>query len=132
MILSFSSDQFKDKILNGEKVHTIRTDRSERWKKGQKIHFWRGNPRNTKAKPKPHQFHEGSCCSVQKIEIDFIDEGYLPIKVVVDNNLLTPDQVNLLAIRDGFNDLAEMVNWFKDVAPNGFKGRLIHWTKLKY
>jgi hypothetical protein len=129
MILSFSKEEFKERIMEGVKIHTIRTDRTERWKKGQKIHFWRGNPRNPNTETKPHQFHESACTSVQKININFKESG---INVVVDNNLLTPDQTLELAKSDGFSNQTEMMAWFQERHPNGFKGRLIHWTKKKY
>lgn len=131
MILSFSEDSFKEKILAGLKIHTIRTDRTERWKKGMKINFWRGNPRNTKMTPKPHQFHESTCTSVQKLDMDFVHGGGL--KVYVDNRELEPFEVEALALADGFNDAKQMEEWFLARVPaNSFKGRLIHWTKTKY
>jgi hypothetical protein len=133
MILSFSEDRFKERILSNDKKHTIRTDRSERWKKGHKIHFWRGNPRNTKATPKPHEFHLLHCTGVQKIEMIFGEGEEFKVDVSVDNRLLTPSEVAVLAINDGFDTTAEMLLWFQDnIEGNSFKGRLIHWTKLRY
>lgn len=132
MILSFSEDKFKDRILSGVKIHTIRTDRSERWKKGQIIHFWRGNPRNKNAKVKPHQFHEMNCRSVQKIEMTFYPES---TQVIIDNRKLSADEVEELAIADGFDNVTDMRKWFMANLPDEsdtFKGRLIHWTKNKY
>lgn len=57
MLLTFSKPQFKNLILDGTKIHTIRLDKTNRWKKGMKIHFWMGNPRNVKNNP--HQFEIG-------------------------------------------------------------------------
>jgi len=140
MILSFSLDSFKERILSGVKIHTIRTDRTERWKKGMKIHFWRGNPRNKNASTKPHEFYQGNCSSVQKIEIFFSEyessvpqfEKFKSMAVKVDNRLLSPDEVTELAIADGFDGIQDMHKWFETETPNGFKGRLIHWTKKQY
>lgn len=56
MLLTFSKIQFIDRIISGQKVHTIRDDKFNRWKVGNKIHFWFGNPRNTRGKIKPFQF----------------------------------------------------------------------------
>lgn len=133
MILSFSNDAFKERILSGIKIHTIRTDYTERWKKGQKIHFWRGNPRNTKSDPKPHQFHEMNCTRVQKIMINFQANNIMQIRI--DNTTLTDAQVEELAIADGFDNSTDMYTWFIDKLEDGishFKGKLIHWTKKKY
>lgn len=129
MILSFSEDRFKERILDGTKGHTIRTDRTERWRKGMLIHFWRGNPRNTRATPKPHEFHRGNCSGVQKIEMHFEKEG---VRVKIDNRLLEEPEVLTLAICDGFDSITDMCDWFIDFKETGFKGRLIHWTKKKY
>ena len=52
MILSFSREfpwdapsHFKDRILTGQKKHTFRSDSSELWAPGKKIHYWMGTPR---------------------------------------------------------------------------------------
>jgi hypothetical protein len=137
MILSFSEDLFKDRIKANIKIHTIRTDRTERWKKGQIIHFWRGNPRNTKANPKPHQFHESACRSVQDIQMSWeCDEmGERNIVVKVDNRKLSPSECQILAVNDGFDNLDQMIDWFdQQTQPDitSFRGRLIHWTKYTY
>jgi len=136
MLLTFSKDQFKDKILDGTKIHTIRTDKSERWKRGMKIHFWRGNPRNTNAKIKPHQFHESHCTSVQKIQFVWrtVNEGMLnegrAVQVWIDGrNVTTDDQIiDALVKNDGFDSRKEFFEWFNE----DFKGKLVHWTKLRY
>jgi|SRR5690606_29672732 len=51
--LSKSGDKietgFVDKIIWGPKAHTFRV--GNRWKPGDKIHFWSGNPRNVKQSP---------------------------------------------------------------------------------
>jgi len=133
MILSFSSDVFKERILNKTKIHTIRTDRSERWKRGQTIHFWRGNPRNTKSETKPHQFFECSCSSVQdtSMELDYESDKLI---IRVDNRTLADSEVEQLAFNDGFDNTKQMSDWFfpEPENENTFKGRLIHWTKCSY
>lgn len=44
MILSFSDIEFKNKIINGTKIHTIRRDSRNRWQVGSKIEFFIGEP----------------------------------------------------------------------------------------
>lgn len=136
MILSFSKDKFKERILDGTKIHTIRTDKSERWKKGQKIHFWRGNPRNAKSEPKPHEFLESTCTSVQKIEFKWNVrfEGTARetrgVSVFIDGRNVTHDDdvIDALVVNDGFDSRKELFEFFSD----DFKGKLVHWTKKRY
>lgn len=108
------------------KLHTIRVDQNKRWKKGNKIHFriWTGKPYNSE----PLLFAPViECVSVQEIIIKH-ETGNLWPCIYVDGNLLTLGNMGQLAINDGFNDLREFFDYFKD----DFKGRIIHWTDLKY
>jgi hypothetical protein len=54
------------------------------------------------------------------------------MQVVVNNRLLEKYEMEEIAMYDGFDDATDMAKWFIDKAPNGFKGKLIHWTKKKY
>lgn len=130
MILSFKS-QFVDKIKSGEKIHTIREDKPNRWKKGNKIHFATGvRTKNY------NQFFEGECKSVQKIEIThkgnkiFVEiEGRPPhVWIHFRNDKYIHPGIEKLAKNDGFNNIEDFFKWFdKD-----FKGKIIHWTELTY
>ena len=62
MILTYSNPRFKDLILSGQKIHTIREDKNRRWKPGMKIQHWMGNPRNPSKNP--HCFAEGICTEI--------------------------------------------------------------------
>lgn len=126
MILTFSRQEFKDKIESGKKIHTLREDTSNRWKMGMIIQFWMHNPRN-KSK-NPHQFKEGQCQSIQSISITRKSDYLNDTIVIVDGNKLTLEETQQLAWNDGFNNLAEFLMWFKD----GFNGKIIHWTDFKY
>ena len=68
MILTFSSPDFVEAITAGTKIHTIRLDKTLRWKAGNKIQFWKGNPRNVKSNP--YQFGTGICTKVRIIQLD--------------------------------------------------------------
>lgn len=115
MILGFKP-RFEGKIAEGTKVHTIREDKKNRWTKGRTIHFAVGV--RTKAY---RQIGTGVCTSVQAIKIN---KPY----VTVDNRPLTLDEINELAIRDGFTDVDAFFEWFSQ----SFEGKLIHWTEFKY
>lgn len=130
MVLAFKK-QFVEPIKNNDKVHTIREDKNNRWKTGNKIHFATGvRTKNY------NQFFDGVCKSVQTIEIKTIDDPGLinyvrndkPVGVFVDGKRLKIYEIDLLASKDGFENALEFFKWFdKD-----FKGKLIHWTDLKY
>lgn len=113
------------------KIHTIREDKHNRWKQGRPIHFmqWTGDPYHSKC------FHFAPvipCTSVQNININYLNDG--EIHVCIDHNLIYSKLIGdtkiieKLAIADGFNSVDDFFKWFdKD-----FKGKIIHWTDLKY
>ncbi|GAK96845.1 hypothetical protein JCM19294_1154 [Nonlabens tegetincola] len=127
MILGFNK-QFKEPILNGSKIHTIRADKNNRWKKGNKIHFATG------VRTKDYsQFKFGECKSVQYLRIDYpkCEITGQPIHaptVQIDNQYITSEEIQELALKDGFKNKADFFKWFKD----DFEGVLIHWTNFKY
>lgn len=63
MVIGFK-EQFVQKILSGEKFHTIRRDKNNRWKKGMIMHMATGM-RTKKYK----QFAQRVCTGTQRIEI---------------------------------------------------------------
>ena len=120
MILTFSKQQFVDRIISGVKIHTIREDKTDRWKEGTKIHFWKGNPRNVKLKPYP--FGESICTKVVDIRIDLWRDS-----VYADDHFLNLKE---LAVNDGFNNWVEMKSWFRQQGFEFFfEGKLIYFDK---
>lgn len=124
MILGFKP-QFKDPIKTGQKKHTIREDKHNRWKAGRVIHFATGVRTEFY-----EQFKEGKCKSVQTIQIDYdyIQPVGHCVNVFIDDRSLHPDEIRILAKNDGFEDTSEFFAWFN----KDFKGKIIHWTDLKY
>lgn len=124
MLLTFSKLQFVEAIKKGTKTHTIREDSTNRWKVGMKIHFWFGNPRNTRGKLKPYQFGTGEVARILPIEI-------LPDKnqLFVNGDEYTNTHVlNKIALNDGFKSWDEMKEFFK----TDFKGKLIFWGNIEF
>ena len=123
MILSFSKENiekrnFKEKILNGTKIHTIREDKHNRWKETMSIQFYAMNPRNGGKK-----FAEGIVDKVTRIIIDApnnkvsfpeINGYYISNPVILDD----------LAKSDGFESWEEMKEFF----PEYFEGKIIYWN----
>ncbi|MCS4164428.1 hypothetical protein [Sphingobacterium sp. BIGb0116] len=123
------------------KIHTIRHDESERWKPGMDIHF----VINSRTKDRFQFAPVVKCTSVQTIEI--IDASHLPrvdgivlefphgieifylaYEVKIDGRFLNEQEIRELAINDGFESEYEFFKYFN----KDFKGRLIHWTNLRY
>lgn len=118
MILGFK-EQFNKSIKNGTKIHSIRA--GDRWKPGMTIHFY--NHVRTKRMKK---FGELTCESVQDIEIEW--QYGDSIYVYVDNVVLLEEEVEKLALNDGFDTVEHFMAWFN----KDFQGQIIHWTKYKY
>lgn len=129
MLLTFTKPQFKCLIKEGVKQHTIREDKNNRWKVGTKIHFWFGNPRNTRGKNKPHQFGTGICSRVENVKMLFHEKNDLNLYDIVwvgTIKLSNWEELTALAKNDGFNSWDEMKKWFDN--PNReFNGKMIFW-----
>lgn len=133
MLLTFSKTEFRTLIKKGVKTLTIRDDKHNRWKVGTKIHFWLGNPRNTRGKIKPYQFGVGEVSKVETIRMDFaIPEEWQPDVVFIgeDIRLKTEEELNSLAITDGFENWLQMKQWFFN--PDGqYFGKIIFWKNFE-
>ncbi len=129
MILSFKA-QFKEPILNGTKIHTIREDKPDRWKPGMKIHAATGV-----RTPNYDCFFESKCVSTQEIWIcrypsykDIKIDGRHVTEIIFDDRSTTQ-----LAKNDGFEDINDLFEFFFPKDGYGmFKGKIIHWTDFKY
>ena len=123
-ILDFEPENFDfDYFLNCiPKIHTIREDKNDRWKAGTKIDFFI-NCRQ------PSMFRFAPVLpvvSVQEIEFRELDKDHYII--VVDGRTLGGNDIRKLSINDGFDCEKDFLEYF----PVGFKGKLIHWTDLRY
>lgn len=111
-----------------EKIHTIRRDSKNRWNAGKDIHFAINN-----RTPERLQFAPVvKCVSTQEIEVtyheDICDKNANEPTVIVDGKMLNMAEMETLAENDGFADTHEFCCYFN----KDFKGKLIHWTNLKY
>lgn len=118
MILGFK-EQFKQPVLDGKKIHTIREDKGNRWNISYVIDFATGV--RTK---KYNLFHKSMCTGTQSIKIVY---GNIPpcgsvVEVIVDGRVLFYDEVRKLAKNDGVDSVSDFLDWFdKD-----FEGKIIH------
>jgi hypothetical protein len=130
MILGFK-EQFKQPILEGTKIHTIREDKANRWSPEYAIHFSTGV--RTK---KFNMFDVRPCTSVQKIRIEWMKIGKTNCaSVCIDNtcvgrytNGYASGLCNAIAKNDGFANAKEFFEFFN----KNFQGKIIHWTDFKY
>ncbi len=119
------------KDLQKPKLHTIREDKSNRWRAGMDIHLVINN-----RTPNRFQFAPViKCVSVQKIEIIPMDsielldlhlEAFTAVKV--DGKILRIKEIQELAINDGFDSVEDFFAYFN----KDFTGILIHWTDKRY
>lgn len=124
----FGKDFGYDEMMISPKIHTIRQDKSNRWKDGNKIHFAINNRTSNRFQFAPIV----KCKSVQKIRIDYDDAacdwyGCEPV-ISVDDKILSLKEVEELSINDGFEDSQAFCKYFN----KDFEGKIIHWTDSKY
>lgn len=126
MILSFSRDSFEGAIKAGTKIHTIRRDEHNRWKPGMTIKFWMGSPMNVKNNP--YQFGKGVVDRVARIDIfPKRDIVIILFSGEIFEKITSRDELNRLAVNDGFKDWEDMKTWFTE----DFSGKLIIWKEFE-
>lgn len=110
------------------KLHTIREDKHSRWKAGMNIHFRIFNRTKNTVQFAPVV----KCKNVQKITIDWFNSNKVNAQVwpeiKIDGRRLLEFEIRDLARNDGFTNTDD---FFKVFSYN-FKGKIIHWTDLKY
>lgn len=129
MILAFKP-KFVEPILNGTKIHTIRQDKSNRWKKGKDIHFATG------VRTKNYNcFKEGKVISTQRIFMTYAHNYIIEI-TIGDRYIYSFQEKENIAKNDGFANWEAFFNYFYPVITNSedecFSGKIIHWTDFKY
>lgn len=115
------------------KLHTIRIDTSGRWKAGMDIH----PVINNRTKDRFQFAPTIKCVSVQSIEIKF---EFPHTSILIDGELIRDHKATQLSVNDGFNSLEEFFYYFYisseiikgKIYERHFKGKIIHWTDLKY
>lgn len=122
MVIGFNP-RFKEPIIAGTKIHTIRQDQHNRWKAGMVMHMATG------VRTKNYSmFCAVMCKSTQAVEIIGESDELNGVIVKVDGRALSLPEVKQLAWNDGFDNLADFWRWFSD----DFTGKILHWTELRY
>jgi len=110
-----------DAIDIRSKIHTIREDKSKRWKVGNKIHFVINNRTKKRLQFAP-------VVNVKSIQQIFITPNSEIFRVNVDGKWLEDSEIEKLALNDGFNNVEDFFDWFSE----DFVGKIIHWTDSRY
>lgn len=140
-ILEFAHPEFNVDALAEKhmKIHTIRDDKSDRWKQDVLIDFFINTrkPNMTRFAPKIH------CKGTQTIEITFLNEEiptftgevsklaktrYNEVDVCVDGNVMSIKDIKELSENDGFDTVEDFFNYFN----KDFTGKIIHWSDKIY
>ncbi len=136
MILGFkqkfpdgTATNFKEKIWQGEKIHSLRE--SDRFRAGMSIQMAYG------VRTKHYQqFNKGieslsKCISRQRIFITY--NGWALEATVGDNKYLAGYDMQQLIKNDGLTEM-EFINWFFPdyKVKDEWSGFIIHWTDFKY
>lgn len=113
------------------KVHTIRRDKNNLWKKGRIIDFFINVRKKTMFRFAPVL----PVVSTQNFQVVWYDRTdtvwefpHLKYAVRVDKRRLEPKEIETLAQNDGFDSVEDFLHYFNE----DFKGKIIHWTDLKY
>lgn len=106
------------------KLHTIREDKSHSWVQDRDIHFVINNRTKDRYQFAPIL----PVVSIQHIEIRYSGQKYGPVVCIDGTKLLGANSLEKLAQNDGFDSVDDFFSWFNI----DFKGKIIHWTNLKY
>lgn len=136
MNLSYTIPKAEENILSGIKIHTLRTDKTKRWKQGMKIHHCY----SFRSKHGYYCFEVGKCVSVQKVLLVITGSSIInySLNITVDRKRLTGKQITKFIKNDGFENVTDFINWFFNINSNGSRkktmwaGVIIHWTNFKY
>lgn len=112
------------------KLHTIREDKTNRWKAGINIDFFI----NVRKKDMFRFAPVLPVVSVQKVEITWLTSKnenpywYKDASVSIDKRFISTKECEELSKNDGFDTVEEFFEYFNE----DFKGKIIHWTDKRY
>jgi hypothetical protein len=131
---------FREKILSGEKIHTVRAN-YHLWKKrieevqaGEAIiavRYWSGKPYNSK-QLRICDIDKDSGCGVEGV---IFEDGKITKPVIVKDHSYKGIDVSILANNDGLS-VSDFAEWFKDYKLYEYNQlkqfAIIHFTKFRY
>jgi hypothetical protein len=119
------------------KLHTIREDKNNRWKAGNKIDFFINARQKNMFRFAPVL----PVVSIQEVEMIWFDEEIRLVNIYIDGECYVQnygiefnssnqrqERMEQLAKNDGFDSVEDFLNYFN----TDFTGKIIHWTDFKY
>lgn len=119
------------------KLHTMREDKNNRWKAGNKIDFFI----NARQKDMFRFAPVLPVVSIQKVEMIWYGDEIKLVNIYIDGECYVQnygiefnssnqrqERMEQLAKNDGFDSVEEFLNYFN----TNFTGKIIHWTDFKY
>lgn len=113
--------QFADAVASGEKRQTIRKRGKQTPCPGNVLQLYTGQRTRS-----CRLLKEVICWSVQDLQIT-IDEVDGIVRITLDGEQLPFTEGGAIALADGFDSLASMRDFFKDLYGLPFEGVLIRW-----
>lgn len=131
---------FASKLVNGEKLHTIRGNydlwkvNADKMQTGEyvlSVRQWSGVPRRSKQR---EIYNTDECIGVEHIAIMYsVDDDRL--SVCIEDRYLTADEIERLAKNDG-TTVEDFKDWFfakqRHKQDATFNGVIVHFTPLRY
>lgn len=114
--------RFSALVESGQKVQTIRPPRKRLPKPLEilSLRQWTGKPYRSKQRELKREF----CVRTAPIQIQ---RAFPVVRIWRENAWHPVVKVNEFAVRDGFRDIADMVDWFDGTHGLPFEGVLISW-----
>jgi hypothetical protein len=132
MLLGFKK-RFVKPVECGSKIHTFRNKRKVRPKVGETIHMYTGLRTKQCSKILGEYIFKSS--QPIRMTIRLNDTGFILKLKIGDKHRWILEELETMAINDGFENLYCFVNYWTDGFNKrkvAFSGECIHWTDLTY
>lgn len=111
------------------KIHTIRKDDKNRWKRGMMIDFFI----NARQKDMFRFAPRIPLKSKQRIFMTYLPHLGNGFQVSINGRELHKSEIKVLAVNDGFETVEDFEDYFiSEMENNEYSGKIIHWTDFKY
>lgn len=128
-IIEYFEIKFNNTVIHSPKIHTIREDKKNRWKRGTKIDFFINCRQKNMFRFAPVL----EVTSTQRIFMTYMPHIGNGFQVSIGGNEISKEEIKKLAFNDGFENVEDFENYFISVMKEDeFSGKIIHWTDEKY
>lgn len=117
---------FRELIMQGKKIHTLRDDENNRWDASRRIDMCYHC-----RQPNMEVFHRTPCTGTQKIIMRYHPTSKNSLVITVDKIQVSAYEIDLIIRNDGLT-LERFIQWFFGGKTGYWQGKIIHWTGLRY